>query len=93
MPKRSQSCGRGLGGSRRTFRIGRRCCVEPIGSGVDSGKCGTIVNKAMLRYSGRGVPLEIEGAYQPLRKDEVVLRLDDGRLIAMFKNRLICHGR
>lgn len=80
----------GFSGVPRKFGIGRFCCVEPLGSGVNSGKCGDVVNKAMLRTDGRSVPLDIEGAYKPLRSDEVVLRLSNGRLIAMFKDRLRC---
>jgi hypothetical protein len=80
----------GFSGVPTKFHIGRFCCVERYGSGVNSGKCGIIVNKALVRTDGRGVPMEIEGAYKPLRGDEVVLRLADGRLIAMFKDRLTC---
>ena len=80
----------GFAGGRQKWYPGRRCCVEPLGSGVNSGKCGVIVNKTRVRTDGRGVPTEIEGAYRPLQHNEVVLRLDDGRLIAMFKERLHC---
>jgi len=80
------------GGGRQLWYPGRRCCIV-MGSGLDSGKCGTIVNKALVRTDGRGVPREIEGAYQPLNKNEIVLRLDNGRLVAEYKNRLLCSGR
>jgi len=62
------------------------------GSGVDSGKTGTVVGWNEVKTDGRGVPTNVPGEYRPLdakrRKNEVPVRLDSGNLIIMFKNRL-----
>lgn len=72
----------------RTFREGDR--VEVVGlSGIDSGKQGVVVSRREVKTNGRGVPTNIAGAYQPVDwNKEVAVRLDDGSLITMFKNRL-----
>ena len=58
------------------------------GSGVDSGKKGTVVNKNEIKTDGRGIPTNAPG-YKPVDwKNEVAVRLDDGTLITMYKNRL-----
>jgi len=60
-----------------------------INSGVDSGKRGTVVSQQEVKVDGRGVPSNVEGAYKEVDwKKEVAIRLDDGELITMFKNRV-----
>lgn len=77
-----------LGESTR-FKVGDRVSVTH-GSGVDSGKAGTVVNPREVKTDGRLVPTNIRGAYKPVDwKREVAVRLDNGELITMFKNRLI----
>ena len=60
------------------------------GSGVDSGKKGTIVDpRKEIKTDGRGVPTNIQGAYHPFdNKKEYAIRLDGGELISMFKERV-----
>lgn len=60
------------------------------GSGVDSDKTGVIVDKSEVKTDGKGVPSNIPGAYKPVDwSKEVAIRLDDGTLITMFKNRVV----
>lgn len=77
------------GYSRLDPRIGERVRVSE-GSGIDSGKTGVIVSPGEVKTRGDLVPTNIEGAYKPVDwKREVAVRLDNGELITMFKNRLI----
>jgi hypothetical protein len=60
-----------------------------INSGVDSGKRGKVVSQQEVKVNGRGIPSNVEGAYKEVDwKKEVAIRLDDGELITMFKNRV-----
>jgi len=59
------------------------------GSGTTSGKTGTVVSPREVKTDGRGIPTNIQGAYHPVDWDaEVAVRLDDGELITMYKERL-----
>ncbi len=59
------------------------------GSGVDSGKTGVIVHPREVKTDGRGIPTNIPGSYSPMNwAEEVAIRLDNGELTRMFKNRL-----
>ena len=70
------------------FRPGACVRVADL-SGVDSGKYGIVVDRREVRTGPRGIPL-IPGAYKPVDwQKEVAVRLSDGELITMFKNRLI----
>ena len=72
----------------RKFPVGTRVKVVE-GSGLDSGKIGTVMDVRDVRIRGDGVPL-LEGAYSPVDwKKEVPIKMDDGTKISMFKNRLI----
>ena len=83
--RESWSAGFGGGGN---FRPGDK--VEIIhGSGVNSGKTGVIVARGEVKTDGRCVPTEIAGAYQPVNwSKEVAIRLDNGDLLTMFKDRV-----
>jgi len=59
------------------------------GSGVLSGKEGVVVDKKTVKTDGRGIPTNVEGAYKPVDwNKEVAIRLDDGEIVTMFKNRV-----
>jgi hypothetical protein len=59
------------------------------GSGLASDKKGTIVDRSKIKTDGKGVPTNCEGNYKPVDWDkEVAIKLDDGKLITMFKNRV-----
>jgi len=74
---------------RKTYRPGTMVRIEQC-SGVDSNKTGVIVPWSEVRYNGRGVPSNIPGAYSPPdRKAEAPVRLDNGNLITMFKERVL----
>ena len=78
---------------RPRFVEGARVCVGE-GSGIDSGRCGVVASYRAVKTDGRGIPTNIPGAYSEVdRKREVPVRLDDGRLILMFKNRLHAPAR
>jgi len=69
-------------------KVGQRVRVS-AGSGVDSNKLGTVVDKSEVETDGRGVPTNVSGAYKPVDwKRELAVRLDSGELILMFKDRL-----
>jgi len=62
------------------------------GSGVDSGKKGTLMTKQefnkQVKTDGRGVP-KLTGHYKPVDwNKEVAIKLDNGEIITMFKNRV-----
>ncbi len=65
---------------RRRFRVGDRVRVEPLGSGIDSGKSGTVVKPFDWHLE--------EGAYKPPGPGWIYLKLDEGRLITMHRDRL-----
>ncbi len=60
------------------------------GSGIDSGKIVTIVNGENIQTDGRGIPTNVDGAYQPVDwSKEVAIQYEDGSFGLMFTNRLI----
>ena len=72
----------------KKFPIGTRVQVVG-GSGIDSGKTGTIAAFSEVMVDGRGIPINVKGAYKPVDwKRESAVRLDDGSLTTMFDNRL-----
>jgi len=59
------------------------------GSGVDSGKIVTVVSDDKIKTDGRGIPTNVEGAYQPVDwENEVPFQYPDGKLGLMFRERL-----
>lgn len=59
------------------------------GSGIDSGKVVTIVDKSNIKTDGRGAPTNVSGAYKPIDwNKEVAIKYVDGTFGTMFKNRL-----
>jgi hypothetical protein len=69
--------------------VGTRVQVSVGDSGIDSGEVGTVVSSREVKTDGRGIPTNVEGAYD--RVDwtrETAVKLDNGRLITMFNNRL-----
>ena len=75
----------------RRPKLGMRVRVV-VGSGVDSGKAGVIVGWSQVKTDGRGKPTNIQGEYwtasMSRERGMVPVRLDNGELILMFKNRL-----
>ncbi len=61
------------------------------GSGIDSDEEGVIVPRTEVKTDGAGVPSNsVQGHYKPVDwSREVAIRLDNGGLITMFKNRVI----
>lgn len=70
-----------------SFRIGARYRVCE-GSGCDSRRVGTVVDRREVPTDGRGIP-KILGHYKPMQSNEVALRDDSGAYFTMYKNRLI----
>ena len=69
--------------------------VDPVrvvvthGSGTTSGKTGTVVSPREVKTDGRGIPTNVQGAYHQVDWNaEVAVRMDDGELITMYKERL-----
>lgn len=59
------------------------------GSGIDSGKTVTIVDKSKIKTDGRGVPTNVSGAYKPIDwKKEVAVQFEDGTFGTVPSNRL-----
>lgn len=59
------------------------------GSGLNSDKKGTIVDKSKIKTDDKGIPTNCEGHYKPVDWDrEVAIKLDNGKFITMFKNRV-----
>lgn len=59
------------------------------GSGTDSNKTVTIVDKSNIKTDGRGIPTNVSGAYKPIDwSKEVAIQYEDGKFGTMFKNRL-----
>lgn len=76
------------GGRRPRFRVGDSVRIAE-GSGVLSRRTGVIVPRSEVRTDGSGVPTNIAGHYKPVNwRKEVAIRLDDGELVTMFKDRL-----
>ena len=60
-----------------------------FGSGIASGKTGTVVHRSEIKTDGRGIPTNIEGAYKPVDwKNETAIRYDDGSYDTMPHARL-----
>jgi len=77
---------------RYTFTPGTRVQVSG-GSGIDSDKQGVIVDRSEVETDGRGIPTNISGAYKPIDwQEQVAVRLDNGSLITMYKDRLALEG-
>ena len=72
------------------MRVGTRVRVAD-GSGIASGKVGTVINRRLVKTDGRGIPV-LPGHYRPMTKNEAVIRLDTGEVITMFRNRLQVEG-
>jgi hypothetical protein len=71
------------------FNVGDKVQITP-GSGIDSDKKGVIVDKKEVKTDGKDVPSNLaNNPYKPVdwSKEEAV-KLEDGSLITMFKNRL-----
>lgn len=68
---------------------GRRVRIAE-GSGIDSGKVGKVVYRAIVLTDGDGIPTNVQGAYKPVdwSRESAVL-LDTGEIITMYRNRLI----
>jgi len=78
-----------LSENRISFPIGTRVKVTS-GSGLYSNKTGIVVSPREVKTDGSGIPVNIEGVYKPIDwNNKVAVKLDDGSLITMFKNRLI----
>ena len=70
------------------FTIGTKVQVTDD-SGLSSGRCGTVVSPKEIKTDGQGKPINVSGAYKPVDwKREVAVRLENGKLTTMFKNRL-----
>jgi len=71
-----------------TFNIGDRVKISD-GSGTLSNKKGTVIDRKKVRIGDRGVPKDVSGAYKAVDwSKEVALKMDDGSIETMFKNRL-----
>jgi hypothetical protein len=71
------------------LKIGNKVKISG-GSGVDSGKVVTIVDKSNIVTTGFGTPSNVKGAYKPVDwSKEVAIQYDDGSFGTMFKNRLV----
>jgi hypothetical protein len=69
--------------------VGDRVKVSE-GSGIDSGKEGTVVHHSEVKTDGRGIPTNISGAYKPIdHSKEHIIKTDKGELINMPKNRVL----
>lgn len=72
---------------RLQFHSGDRVRVE---AGDYSGKLGIVVARRSISYTHcrRGSIPHIEGADSPLRINDVLVRLDNGKIVAVGKERL-----
>ena len=73
-----------------SLKVGSRVKVVS-GSGLDSGKEGVIVDRSGVKTDGRGVPTNLgAGPYKPIDwSKEVLIKQDDGKMLSMFKNRVV----
>ncbi len=70
------------------FSVGQKVKISDL-SGVDSNKTGTIIQPSEIKVDVHGIPTNVSGAYKPVDwKKEVAIKLDDGNIITMFKNRI-----
>ena len=71
------------------LQVGQKAKISG-GSGVDSDKVVTIVDKSNIVTTGFGTPSNVKGAYKPVDWNrEVAIQYEDGSFGTMFKNRLI----
>lgn len=60
-----------------------------FGTGIASGKTGTVVSSSEIKTDGRGIPTNVEGAYKPVDwKRETAIRYDDGKYDTLEHGRL-----
>ena len=65
-----------------------------FGSGVASGKTGTVVDRNEIKTDGRGIPTNIEGAYKPVDwKNETAIRYHEGQGSMSGKYDTMPHAR
>jgi uncharacterized C2H2 Zn-finger protein len=75
--------------ARQSFQPGTKARISS-GSGVDSDKIVTIVDRSLVKTDGRGIPTNVSGAYKPVDWNrEVAFQYEDGTIGTMFKNRLM----
>jgi hypothetical protein len=73
----------------RKFEIGSKAKVSD-GSGLASNKIVTIVDRSKIKTDGRGVPLNVDGAYKPVDwSSEIAIQFEDGSFGTMHKSRLM----
>jgi hypothetical protein len=74
--------------SNQAFKIGSKAKISQ-GSGIDSGKIVTIVDRSAIKTDGRNIPTNVQGAYKPVDwSREVAIQYADGKFGTMFKNRM-----
>jgi len=74
------------------FQPGDKATIS-INSGVDSEKEVTIASWDEIKFDGRGIPVNVQGAYyQPNRQEEIPFRYADGKMGIISKDRLIKLG-
>jgi hypothetical protein len=72
----------------KKLKIGKKARIS-AGSGIDSDKIVTIVDKSKIKTDGRGVPTNVSGAYKPVNwSKEEAIQYSDGSFGTMYKNRL-----
>lgn len=71
------------------FAVGDKVRIS-AGSGIDSDKIVTVVDKNNIKVDGRGIPRNVVGNhYHPVDwKRSVAIQYEDGKFGTMFKNRL-----
>jgi hypothetical protein len=75
------------GWGRKGPAVGTRVRVSE-GSGLASGKTGTVINPREIQTDGRGIP-KIDGHYKPVNyREQSAIRYDNGQVDTMYNNRL-----
>ena len=75
--------------SAQNYKPGTKARISG-GSGIDSDKIVTIVDRSLVKTDGRGIPTNVAGAYKPVDWNrEVAFQYEDGSIGTMFKNRLM----
>ena len=75
--------------SEAKFGPGDRVQVEPFVSGIHGGSRGTVLHPRDIPVDHRGVPVLGAGHYKPVKwSEEHPIKLDNGQVITMYKNRL-----
>ena len=65
-----------------------------FGSGIASGKTGTVVHRSEIKTDGRGIPTNIEGAYKPVDwKNETAIKYHEGQGSMSGKYDTMQHAR